>query len=131
MMVSCSGDKLPRVISGGDVPIGIANLGGDISIVNPDVDGANLGDENVFVSMANPDFDGINLAGLVSMANPDFDGINLGGDSGPVSIDKMGFFGFLVIFDPVSIGEKLPVSIGENLRGFIILYCFKIKNNLL
>jgi hypothetical protein len=125
MMVSCSGDKLPRVISGGDVPIGIANLGGDISIVNPDVDGANLGDDNVFVSMANPDFDGANFGddnGLVSMANPDFDGINLGGDSGPVSIDKMGFFGFLVIFDPVSIGEKLP--------SFIILYCVKIKNNL-
>jgi len=68
--------------------MGIANLGGDISIANPDVDGANL-------------------VGLVSIVNPDFGSENLGGD-GLVFIDNPISFFFLVIFDPVSIGEKLP-----------------------
>jgi hypothetical protein len=71
--------------------MGIDNLGGEISISNPDFNGMNLGGE----------------LGLVSIANPDVDGANLGGDGVVFIVNPISFF-FLVIFDPVSIGEKLP-----------------------
>jgi hypothetical protein len=109
-MISSLGD------SGGDVPMGIANLGGDISIANPDFNGMNLGGDLGLVSIANPDVNGANFVGLVSIVNSDFGSKNLRGDGLVSIVNPISFF-FLVFFNLVSIGEKF-------LR-FIIIYWLK------